>query len=186
MRMAIKSVGVTLVVVAVMGGCGGTSNIGSGEGVGQDPLKSLDPACDGLDASPACENPYGPFATVTYCVNDPVRPAGKNCPGFGILEQGATCNLMSGMCTIDCSADTDCPEAGSGTAQAVCGQVTPDSSPLTCLLPCDSGQTCPDGMACKEVESFRKICLFEMPCLNALPPEWGTANASSPCVAGDY
>jgi len=188
MKMVIKSLCVTLGILAAMGACGGTSTIGSGkEGSGQDPLQSVDPNCSGsqADAIPACDNPYGPFAYGQYCVNDPIRPGGKNCPGFGILEQGSTCTLMSGVCTIDCTTDAQCPAPGSGTSHAVCGQVAPDADPLICVLPCDSGQTCPDGMACKHVENGRWMCMFEMPCLRPLPADWGQTRPSYPCVAGE-
>jgi len=45
-------------------------------------------------------------------------------------------------CILDCEADSDCPEGGSGTAVARC------STSLFCYLDCDSQRTCPDGMTC--------------------------------------
>ncbi|MEM7152983.1 MAG: hypothetical protein AAF799_09075 [Myxococcota bacterium] len=55
-----------------------------------------------------------------------------------------------GICvTIGCAVDADCPAApGSGTAAALCVDITGDGVAEECVLDCSAGETCPAGMDC--------------------------------------
>src|SRR5262249_43633376 len=60
-----------------------------------------------------------------------------------------------GLCTVPCEKVEDCPAPSSGNARLGCGPNVP-----ACLLFCDAGETCPDGMACVASQ----LCFFTGPC----------------------
>jgi hypothetical protein len=77
--------------------------------------------------------------------------------GPTITEQGP--DVFDAFCLRPCDTERDCPVPNTGTSRPECRAVTdhilqcPDYSkgcPLydRCILPCDNGQTCPDGMVC--------------------------------------
>ena len=51
------------------------------------------------------------------------------------------------VCTAPCMFDADCPVPGSGDAMPVCAGVDGNE----CLLDCQDGRTCPDGMSCENI-----------------------------------
>jgi len=67
---------------------------------------------------------------------------------------GSSCNAC--LCALDCETDSDCPAPTSGTAVAECSYPTG-----LCLLACDDGQLCPDGMYCAHnLEADRFMCAW--------------------------
>ena len=51
-------------------------------------------------------------------------------------------------CFRACDRTSDCPVPDTGTTAPACTEVEGGFS--TCVLPCGDGQTCPDGMTCRE------------------------------------
>lgn len=81
------------------------------------------------------------------------HPAGAIAHGSPEDTGGTSC-----YCPRGCAVDTECPVPESGTSAPVCGTMSGDR---TCLLPCDAGQTCPDGMFCSEVfDTTGAVCVW--------------------------
>jgi hypothetical protein len=59
------------------------------------------------------------------------------------------------LCSPDCSADADCGDAPGGTATPAC------HAPY-CVLECDGGKTCPEGMVCADgaEAGFGAVCVW--------------------------
>jgi hypothetical protein len=85
------------------------------------------------------------------CINEPGQCDGEG--GFCLQTQEGDV----GVCTMACTTAADCPDApDSGNAPVACVDVT-GAAPNECLLLCNAGQTCPDGMACINDQ----ICMWE-------------------------
>jgi hypothetical protein len=75
-------------------------------------------------------------------------------PGEGCISvpfEGQTV----GFCSVECTDTAQCPSPHSGSPRIDC-----DTGSGVCLLLCDGGETCPDGMDCVGGQ----ICLFAGPC----------------------
>lgn len=111
--------------------------------------------CSGGQACPTGMRCAGGF----ICAYD---LAGADPIGFGDCTGGATdaclfdevCLTEAGggaVCTLpDCGSAADCPQpppAGSGNAPIACADINADGDD-ECVLRCNAGQTCPDGMFC--------------------------------------
>ncbi|MFT3764524.1 MAG: hypothetical protein QM820_03250 [Minicystis sp.] len=68
----------------------------------------------------------------------------ETCTGFGSAWSSvqAPCIDAHAMCDHACATDADCPVPGTGTAVPYCGRTN------SCWLPCDNGETCPQGLTC--------------------------------------
>ncbi|HEX2878263.1 MAG TPA: hypothetical protein VHO25_01875, partial [Polyangiaceae bacterium] len=64
------------------------------------------------------------------------------CPGSGASGWGNGLCFSAKRCLIPCETALDCPDPGSGDALMEC------LNNSTCVMRCDDGQTCPDGMQC--------------------------------------
>jgi hypothetical protein len=62
----------------------------------------------------------------------------------GVMDEGSP----GGWCARECNSAVDCPWPESGTADPDCTYY--GELPLKCILRCDVGQICPDGMVCRE------------------------------------
>jgi len=64
------------------------------------------------------------------------------------------------LCLDACAADSDCPAGDGGNAQPLC--LPGNFGNNSCLLTCDSGETCPDGMTCTEGNSDvgHRVCAW--------------------------
>ena len=95
----------------------------------------------------------------------------------GTLENGDTV----GLCTRGCTSDEECPSAATGGAVPFCELANSDS----CLLRCDGGQSCPDGMTC--VEST--FCVYVKPCTpncaDAVCGDNGCGGSCGDCSSGE-
>ena len=60
------------------------------------------------------------------------------------------------VCDVPCSSDDECPDPGSGTAVPSC--VPNDDGEGGCWLPCNEGETCPDGMQCAPAWDQGSFC----------------------------
>jgi hypothetical protein len=96
-------------------------------------------------------NPYG------YEPNHP----GEDCPGFGFHD---TCAFY-GLCHIACSDASECPFIDGGP-EPVCrtrGTAPAPDAITLCILPCDDGAACPDGMSCVfHPYGFGQICMWPL------------------------
>lgn len=77
-------------------------------------------------------------------------PTGSDVDSFGVPEPDV-CSACE--CIFDCEADSDCPAVESGDVNPVCNAGR-------CRLPCDDGETCPDGMRCVERSDEGRICAW--------------------------
>jgi hypothetical protein len=118
---------------------------------------------DGGGAYPYCEA-LNPDGWVTFC--DPSRnghgyslwhtesSSARYCGSDGTITDCNTC-----LCYVGCAEESPCPQPPSGTAVAQC--LGPPNTMKSCVLPCDAGEQCPDGMTCvDEPDLHRKICAW--------------------------
>lgn len=78
--------------------------------------------------------------------------------GVGVLgwvgeatDESETDPMNFCLCLVGCRHDGDCESPETGDAQAVCL----DGS---CMIRCEEGETCPDGMMCSESDEFGSLC----------------------------
>jgi hypothetical protein len=70
---------------------------------------------------------------------------------LGTAGDGSDC-----YCPRECGTASDCPVPDTGTSLPVCGRLSDFAS---CLLPCDDGQVCPDGMTCRTTfDTDQAVC----------------------------
>jgi hypothetical protein len=68
------------------------------------------------------------------------------------------------QCQTPCMGDSDCPQPATGTATPECMEDPLGiSSPTSCMLSCDAGQTCPDGMTCIDFITGEPTCMWISP-----------------------
>jgi hypothetical protein len=111
---------------------------------------------DGIDRASSTElnGSKGPWGQCTYASEDEIGPS--VCPDRGPNGEELTCtggyqhrtfedspSLCEAWATCEyrCDDDADCPLPGSGSIAPACVFDT-------CILPCDDGGSCPDGMVC--------------------------------------
>jgi hypothetical protein len=87
------------------------------------------PCRNSTATTPSCDNSGGP-GRIAIVTNSAVTPRACYC---GVAE---------------CTVDTDCPAAPSGTASPVCFITTTTGGFNFCRLDCTGGKTCPFGMTC--------------------------------------
>ncbi len=138
-----------LAIALLLTACGGESVIGTGD--------------EGNSAA-GVSSDFNPLGPPNICWEE---TDGRNCPAFGI--KGPTgCEPTLGVCTLDCSTDSDCPFIDKEQRfRSVCRTPVPGDSPALCVLPCDPS-SCPEGMVCGQVPDGISMCFFERNC--ALPP----------------
>jgi len=113
--------------------------------------KCEDGRCRAIDRSYVDTTPPGgpsdAGGLVTY---GPCHADGSVCGGSDWFALESSVGLC--LCTVSCQTSADCPRALTGTAAARCvfGQDAIDGQPGECDLPCDGGQSCPNGAACTD------------------------------------
>jgi hypothetical protein len=116
-------------------------------------------------AVPGSCPPPGIDDTYPWCSVD----VSEYCPdgdlaGFG---NGPACEGTC-LCQAPCVDDGDCSLPPTGTAVPECVEEPyGPGSPTTCLLRCDGGETCPDGMTCTDELWGDSVCAW----LSPLPPD---------------
>ena len=83
---------------------------------------------------------------------------------FGFINGTSDC-MQGCLCVDDCMTDADCPVPSTGTAVPECWDKGPGFENDRCILPCDGGQVCPDGMTC--APEWGDICMWVSP----MPPD---------------
>jgi hypothetical protein len=79
-------------------------------------------------------------------------------PEAGGFGTGGNC-IDQCWCGPACDTLADCPTPATGNVVPVCDTVNYD--PGLCVLPCDGGSTCPDGMACSPAFGPPDLCMWE-------------------------
>ncbi|MCA9708535.1 MAG: hypothetical protein KDK70_21985 [Myxococcales bacterium] len=105
--------------------------------------------------------PPGIDDTYPWCSTDNEYACPRGIFGFG---NGVECE-QGCSCIFNCAVDADCPVPPTGTAVPQCFDQGPGTENDRCVLPCGSGELCPDGMAC--APEWGDVCMW----LSPLPPE---------------
>ena len=139
----------------------GASLAESGSSSGGPPSDPAYPRPDPVDEAGMC--PAGTFGPITYdgagwlclppCAGD---PPGCPDPLTGDAEPQCATNPMSSA--APCGDSTDCEVDGEMCGNIGGGQMGCLLPPSHCILRCDDGQTCPDGLSCAEGPG---ICEYE-------------------------
>jgi len=112
--------------------------------------------CVDETCAPACEG--GGESDGSGSTGGPPPPDGnyEECQGQGDCDMGLECNMFVGYCSIDCDGDADnCPDPATGNAEPTCSNFSGN-----CILPCDNGESCPDGMSCENVGAPVPLCVY--------------------------
>lgn len=122
-----------------------------------DPSLSYDPT----DPYPFCQYELSSGWGV-YCPEMPDRWAYLNWRSEGTgsrLCDGTLEDCNSCVCSRGCESSSDCPSPTSGTARAEC--IIHSGGQAECLLGCEGGAVCPDGMQCVDMPDFeRQTCAW--------------------------
>ena len=103
---------------------------------------------------PNPDDPYGycffvppeqwdPNTPMTRLQNIDASTGLYGCTGHSMYSSSQETCYTHAMPTHPCNSDAECPGTISGTAQVVCIN-------HACVLPCNDGETCPDGLACDD------------------------------------
>jgi hypothetical protein len=102
--------------------------------------RAPEPATKPGDSKPS--KPDDPGLAYGPCIDNPMCGAGS---GISMASSGGEC-----ICTVYCEAAGECPKPVTGTSVPKCvfDDVVVNGHSGECELPCDRGETCPDGAAC--------------------------------------
>ena len=124
-----------------------------------DPSLSYDPT----DPYPFCQFELD-SGWELYCPEIPERWGYMNWRSEGLgsrLCDGTLEDCNACVCSSVCGSSSDCPSPTSGTARAECMTWSPAETRGECLLGCEGGAVCPDGMQCVDnLEFGRRICAW--------------------------
>lgn len=148
-----------------VGGAGNDEGVGGTTGIAPDDFSAVGGSI-GAGGATTSGTPVDVFEAYGFC-SDNLR-SGCSCPeivpadssGPAYAVNGGV-DAFDGFCLRPCDVASDCPVPNTGTSKpecrAVTGHATCNYDPGTdcllfdrCVLPCDNGQTCPDGMTCQD------------------------------------
>jgi hypothetical protein len=120
-------------------------------------------------------DPYLPcFADDDACAADETCVLASN-PGG---DQGSACGVL------DCEDESDCPPLPiGGDATSLCLQVEPGTD--ACVISCEDGETCPDGMVCVPSPGDEDLCVWPEPFWTCALDFYGDASCDCGCGLPD-